>query len=138
MTPRKSIQHYTEFICIFLFVEIENRIQTNRPNTHNNKSKIGVAKRTNISVKSIGNGWFVYGSEFNFLVFALLLHWHNCFSFWRDVCVNLLFRLNTVPFLVRSCILCIVNFVMNENIAQRVCLKFCTANRISCSESLKI
>uniref|UniRef100_A0A2H1WM79 SFRICE_031170 n=1 Tax=Spodoptera frugiperda TaxID=7108 RepID=A0A2H1WM79_SPOFR len=37
-----------------------------------------------------------------------------------------------------SYLVCIANFIMDKNIEQRVCLKFCIANGISYSESLKM
>jgi len=39
---------------------------------------------------------------------------------------------------ISSSQVCFAIFTMNEKIEQRICLKFCIANRISCAESLKM
>ena len=76
----------------------------------------------------------------NFCFFLLLLDWHNCFPFWRGVWVAsvIYIKYSAVFSYIIYYLVCIANFIMDKNIEQRVCLKFCIANGISCSESLQM
>ena len=51
---------------------------------------------------------------------------------------DLSFSLFTVVDVVSSSQVCFPIFPMDKNIEQRICLKFCIANGISCTESLKL
>ena len=55
-------------------------------------------------------------------------------DFERDMSFNLF----TVLHVVSLSQVCFAIFPMDKNIEQRICLKFCIANGISCAESLKM
>ena len=56
----------------------------------------------------------------------------------RRVERDLLFSLFTVLDVVSLSPVCFAIFPMDKNIEQRICLKFCIANGISCAKSLKM